>query len=173
MRRYYCPYMCYKVSAIVKNKGVWIMLNCFEVADYFLAKAGVQADEETGDLISNLKLQKLVYYAQGFHLALHDKPLFEERIEAWMHGPVVPDLYHEYKHFGAEGIPGPQIDLTKYDADTRELLDEVYTVFGQYSAWKLRNMTHEEKPWIDAAPLAAIITHEAMRDYFKTLVVGE
>jgi uncharacterized phage-associated protein len=50
------------------------MLNCDEVAKYFLA----QADEDAGDLISNLKLQKLVYYAQGFHLALYDIPLFPE-----------------------------------------------------------------------------------------------
>jgi uncharacterized phage-associated protein len=50
------------------------MLNCDDVAKYFLA----QASEDAGDLISNLKLQKLVYYAQGFHLALYDTPLFPE-----------------------------------------------------------------------------------------------
>ena len=66
------------------------MLTCYDIAKYFLA----QADEEIGDLISNLKLQKLVYYAQGFYLALHDEALFPEDIEAWTHGPVVPVLYH-------------------------------------------------------------------------------
>ena len=61
-------------------------LSCYDVAQYFLAKA----DEDAGDLMSNLKLQKLVYYAQGFALVLLEKPLFPERIEAWIHGPVVP-----------------------------------------------------------------------------------
>ena len=54
-------------------------LSCYDVAQYFLA----QMDEDAGDLISNLKLQKLVYYAQGFALALYGRPLFPERIEAW------------------------------------------------------------------------------------------
>ena len=66
-----------------------------QAAKYFLA----QASEDAGDLISNLKLQKLVYYAQGFHLALYDEPLFLEAIEAWTHGPVVPDLYRHYKKY--------------------------------------------------------------------------
>ncbi len=69
------------------------MLSCYDVAQYFLAKA----DEDAGDLMSNLKLQKLMYYAQGFSLALCNKPLFPERIEAWIHGPVISALYHEYK----------------------------------------------------------------------------
>ena len=60
------------------------MLSCHDVAKYFLALT----DEDAGDLISNLKLQKLVYYAQGFHLALFDTPMFGEPIEAWTHVPL-------------------------------------------------------------------------------------
>jgi uncharacterized phage-associated protein len=60
-----------------------------QVAEFFLAKT----DEDEGDLISNLKLQKLCYYAQGLALAVRDQPLFPEPIEAWLHGPVVPTLY--------------------------------------------------------------------------------
>ena len=105
------------------------MLSCYDVAQYFLAKA----DEDAGDLMSNLKLQKLVYYAQGFALVLWDKSLFPERIEAWIHGPVVPALYREYKSYGAEAIPSPrELDFSKYDQETRDLLDEVYAVV-QYS----------------------------------------
>jgi uncharacterized phage-associated protein len=141
------------------------MLSCHDVAKYLLCLV----DEEAGDLISNLKLQKLVYYAQGFYLAMYDIPLFLESIEAWTHGPVVPDLYHEYKQYGSGPIPQPDnIDLSKYDDNTRKLMDEVYSVFGQFSAWKLRNMTHEEPPWKDASDTAGEITHEAMREYFKT-----
>lgn len=146
------------------------MMNVGKVADYFLAKA----DDSVGDGISNLKLQKLVYYAQGYHLALHGTPLFPERIEAWEHGPVVPALYHQYRHWGSGHIPAPSgFDPDGYDPAAAELLDEVYDVFGQYSAWKLRNMTHEDRPWINAyqsGDRSRVITHAALREYFRDYV---
>ena len=142
------------------------MLTCYDVADYFLA----QMNDDAGDLISNLKLQKLVYYAQGFHLALFGEPLFNEQIEAWTHGPVVPCLYHKYKEHGQGAIPVPSsLDFDKFGAETREFLDEVYSVFGQFSAWKLRNMTHEEPPWRDAGQ-GGTISLESMQNYFKTQI---
>ncbi|MFM6174756.1 MAG: Panacea domain-containing protein [Sphaerospermopsis kisseleviana] len=76
-----------------------MLLTCFEVAKYFIRLA-----HETGSFISNLKLQKLVYYAQAWHLALFEQPLFNEDFEAWIHGPVVPELYHYYKKFGWRNI---------------------------------------------------------------------
>ncbi|WP_208932366.1 Panacea domain-containing protein [[Haemophilus] ducreyi] len=60
--------------------------------NYFLSQCN---SEENGDLISNLKIQKLVYYAQGFSLAINNKPLFSEKIQAWTHGPVTPELYNK------------------------------------------------------------------------------
>jgi Uncharacterized phage-associated protein len=62
------------------------------------------SNPDVGDIISNLKLQKLLYYVQGFALAMYDKPLFDEDIEAWMYGPVVPCVYQEYKEFGSGAI---------------------------------------------------------------------
>ena len=122
------------------------MHSCFDVAKYFLA----QSSEDAGDLISNLKLQKLVYYAQGFSLALHDEPLFAESIEAWMHGPVVRELYLEYKTCGAAAIPAPaDFDPNIFSKKELQLLSDVYSVYGQYSAWKLRELTHSEAPWKD------------------------
>lgn len=138
-----------------------------DVAKYFLTLN----DEEVGELISNLKLQKLVYYAQGFYLAIEDEPLFNESIEAWAHGPVIPNLYHNYKTYESGPIPCPKdFDSDMLDSDIKNLLDEVYSVFGQYSAWKLRNMTHEEPPWVEAWAGNKIITQESMREYFKTLL---
>lgn len=140
------------------------MLNCHDVAAYFLYLAG----QEDGELISNLKLQKLAYYAQGFHLALNGIPLFPEDIEAWQHGPVVPALYHAYKQHGSGPIPiVTELSLAKYSIGVQELLDEVYEVYGQFSAWKLRNMTHEERPWIDAQKLGGSISPAAMQEFFK------
>ncbi len=140
------------------------MLTCKDVAEYFLSLQ----DEDAGDLISNLKLQKLVYYAQGCHLALYDEPLFEDRIEAWLHGPVVPSLYREYKTYGAAPIPNPgDTDCSKFDDEEREFLDEVYHVYGQFSAWKLKNMTHEDGPWRVASENQEAISNRSMKAYFK------
>lgn len=144
------------------------MVSVYDVARYFLSLV----DEEAGDFLSNLKLQKLVYYAQGFNLALFNRPLFSDEIEAWRHGPVVPELYRAYKSFGSGAIPHPtDFDPDIFDKDTCELLDEVYQVYGQYSAWRLRDMTHEETPWVesfDPYGFRNVIEHEAMRNYFRT-----
>lgn len=141
-------------------------LTALNVANYLLALQ----DEDCGDTISNLKLQKLLYYAQGFHLALTGVPLFNEPIEAWTHGPVVPVVYREFSRFGSGALPRPlDLDFSIYSAETRELLDEVHQVFGQFEAWKLRNMTHEEPPWRDATP-GAVISHQALLQYFSTQI---
>lgn len=141
-------------------------LTCFDIADYFLSLV----DEDSGDFISNLKLQKLVYYAQGFSLAIHDRPLFGDTIEAWALGPVIPELYRKYKDHGANSIPVPtELNMSKFDEDTTNLLNEVYAVFGQYSAWKLSEMTHREPPWVDAVGKPDnTITHESLKSYFET-----
>lgn len=147
------------------------MPTAHDVAKYFLAKC----DPEDGDEMSNLKVQKLVYYAQGFHLAVMGEPLFPEDIYAWAHGPVVPDLYQAFKENGSDHIPAP----TDFDPEgvftpeQRELLDEVYESYGQFSAWKLRNMTHAEAPWkdADARGYSLVITHDALRTFFLTRLV--
>jgi uncharacterized phage-associated protein len=156
------------VSILQRTFGKKESVTALDVAGYFLA----QKDEDAGELISNLKIQKLLYYAQGYHLAIYNKPLFHDDIEAWTHGPVVPEVYHRFKSFGDGDIPRPEsLNFDKFDAQTREFLDEIYNVMGQFSAWKLRNMTHREPPWRDTFESGEkIISHKALRDYFKTLV---
>ena len=145
------------------------MANVSNVANYFLSKT---IDEEDSK-ITNLKLQKLLYYAQGFHLALFEKELFNEPIEAWMHGPVSPDAYQLFKKFGANIIPCDECN-EKFDEifsqEQIELLDEVYNIFGQFSGWKLRDMTHEEPTWINNKDTANEISKDEMKEYFKTRV---
>jgi uncharacterized phage-associated protein len=137
-----------------------------DVARYFLALQ----DDAAGRDISNLKLQKLCYYAQGFSLAINGRPMFPEPIEAWQHGPVVPSLWRIYnQHRGAPIRRPADLDLRRYARNTRSLLDDVYKVFGQFSAWKLREMTHNEPPWQNT-PQGAVISHEALTAYFKTQV---
>lgn len=140
------------------------MMTARQIADYFLALQ----DDESGDLISNLKLQKLLYFAQGLYLASTGPPLFEEKIFAWKHGPVVPDIYHAFKDYKAGSIPRPiDLDFSVYSDAIKEFLNEIYDVFGQFSAWKLRNMSHETLPYKIAEEDSEEITHDSMRDYFK------
>lgn len=139
------------------------MLSCHDVARYFLTKV----DSDVGDLVSNLNLQKLVYYAQGLHLAIYDESLFPESIEAWQYGPVAPALYQAYKEYGSGAIERPlDVDFSLYDERTRSFLDEVYSFFGQFSAIKLANMTHEEDPW-KKAPTNGVINLQSMKEYFR------
>jgi len=118
-----------------------------DIARYFLAKT----DPDVGELISNLKLQKLCYYAQGLALAARGRAIFDEPIEAWLHGPVVPFIYQMYKDYGKNAIaPVNDLDLSIYNPEDRMILDDVFDYYGQYSAWRLRQMTHEEAPWRNA-----------------------
>lgn len=135
-----------------------------EVAAYFISLV----DEENGDFLTNLKIQKLLYYAQGFSLALFRAPLFDEPIVAWNLGPVVVEVYDEFKQYGADRVPLPEdFDIEKYDEDTKELLNEVYEVYGQFSPSALVEMTHNEPPW-RRTKIKNEIPLKAMQDYFAT-----
>lgn len=149
------------------------MTTAIDAANYLLTLES----ESAGDLISNLKLQKLLYYAQGIHLAMHDKPLFDEAIQAWQHGPVVASVYHRFKEYGAGAIPAPEgFDVERLPEQAREVLDDVHTVYGQFSAWRLREMTHAEPPWRNTYEEGAAnveIPRRAMKEHFKTVLVSE
>lgn len=144
------------------------------IADYFLSSIS----EDKGDTISPLKLQKLVYYAQAWHYTLFDSPLFNERIEAWVNGPVVPSLYTRFagvtKH-SAINISSLNIEDFDFDARTLKLLNEVSQIYGEKSGSYLENLTHSEQPWIKArgiTPPYAIskneITLESMKEFYST-----
>ena len=118
--------------------------------------------------MSNLKLQKLLYYAQGYHLALYRTPLFDERICAWDYGPVIPEVYHAYKKYGRQAIPCPvDIDLSVLTDSARNLIRDIYEEYGQYEASVLMHFTHEEPPWQNTAR-RDVITHELLTAYFST-----
>ena len=147
--------------------GGEVMAKAFDVAEYLLSKADATENDMT-----HMKLQKLLYYCQGFSLALLGHPLFPEVIEAWLHGPVVPVVYQAFKHCGK--TPVESSGLGSVDALTSEekgLIDDVYSVYGGYSAAKLRNLTHSETPWLGAEGKADnTITTESMRTFFPALL---
>lgn len=139
--------------------------NAVAVAEYLLAhqKPGTQP-------ISHLKLQKLCYWAQGVHLALYGEPLFYNPIRAWAHGPVVPEIYHKYKSHVWASIAIPDVDDREFTVRERHVLDLVIKVWGVQQADVLRNMTHDEAPWIEAREGNEAITQSMLREFFKPRV---
>lgn len=141
-----------------------------DIAKKLIFKA--QNDEPNGgERLTNLKLQKLLYYQQGFHLAFFGKPLFAENVEAWMYGPVVPVVYDEYSSYGSSALPevSNPISLTE---EEEGLFNEVYDAYREFSAIGLMNRTHSERPWIDALPhdKGTVISQESMKAYFITQI---
>lgn len=110
-----------------------------------------------------------MYYAQGYFLAKKDTPLFNEDFLAWEHGPVIREIYDEYKTNGASGIRYDKDFNVIIDEETERILEEVYEKYGQYTAWKLRNMTHEEMPW-KTTPRNEVIKKEIIRNFFRTKI---
>lgn len=116
------------------------MADVFDVAQYILTKCG---------RMTTWKLQKLVYYSQAWSLVWDDAPLFEERIEAWTNGPVVPDLYECHKgQFVVSNIANGYPEVLKdYE---RETIDAVIESYNAKSSNWLSELTHREAPWLDA-----------------------
>ena len=119
--------------------------SALDVAKWFINVA----DRESGDLISHLKVQKLLYYAQGWHLHFFGDPLFEEDFQAWAHGPVVPAVYQHFRSHGFNPIPEQPV-TRKIVGDAVDLLGVVNEKYGIFSAKKLERMTHDEAPWKEA-----------------------
>ena len=118
--------------------------NAKGIAGYFIWKA-----QREGEAITNKKLQKLLYYAQAWSLVLHDKRLFGEKIEAWVHGPAVRDVYFEFKKFGFGPITKniSATEIAGISADTKKFLDQVWSVYGKRDAAYLEYLSHSEMPW--------------------------
>lgn len=128
-----------------------------------------RVDVEHGDTISNLKLQKLLYYVQGFHLASFGHALFEEDMIAWTYGPVVPEVYDAYKKYrhrdiNTEGI----VDDVELQPQEAALFDKVYLEYSRYSAVALMQMTHTAGPWLNHN-VGEVLPKDEIRSYFLTL----
>ncbi len=128
-----------------------------------------------GDPITNLKLQKLLYYAQGWFLALHGRQLFPEPLRAWVRGPAEHGVWKAFSEYRWRPITR---DIRKPNLSdlAREHLEEVIEVYGDYSAYTLERMTHGEDPWRRArgdmpskAPSTRIISQDDLRVYFSKL----
>jgi uncharacterized phage-associated protein len=149
-----------RIAISVHERGTAIV-TAKEVARYFVAKQ----DRRAGDSMTMLKLQKLLYYAQGLHLAIYGTPLFNESVRAWKLGPVVREVWDAYPS-GRGGQPIPQGSVPTLPDDVVRVLEQVQAAYGQYSAWRLAQMTHQESPWKETRQ-SATIPQDAMHQYFK------
>lgn len=141
------------------------------IADWFIA----WADAQDAD-VSNLKLQKLLYYAQGHFLGSTGAPLFTDDLRAWAHGPVIPSIYHRFKQYGGSPIDAEvaipeNFDWSEYQ-DVQQHLANIWATYGEYSAWALRNRTHREAPWRqawDSDTAGAVIPRRSLQTFFEPL----
>jgi len=149
------------------------------VANYLLDQADLR-----GILISNMALNKILYFSQGWYLSTQKKPLFLQEFEAWKNGPVSPVIYQQFKEWGAGAIKSraKSIDLAaggmrtaKYSLSEaeREHLDKMLEFYGHKSAALLSHMSHEEgAPWDmvrkSDAHLGMKIPNSAIQEFFDS-----
>lgn len=133
-------YFCYTMIDMTNDQKI----TALAVAQYF-----VWLSNKEGKPVTNKKLQKLIYYAQAWSLALMDKKIFEDKIEAWVHGPAVRSVYGKYKMCGfnpiCEEISSDEID--KIPEVVQNLLNDVWKVYGKYDGEYLELLSHSEDPW--------------------------
>ena len=137
------------------------------VADAILAKAA-----KKGQLMSNLKLQKLLYYVQGYHLARMGTPAFSDLVKAWAHGPVVPVVYHRFKKYSWHEIDQVP-EMPAIPDNLSKVIDAVLRRYLGFSSVELEELTHAESPWIGArgghsvgAPISPTIPNTKLKQFF-------
>jgi uncharacterized phage-associated protein len=165
------------------------------IANYFLTVAA-----EHNEALTPMKIQKLVYFANGWHLAIKGEPLINEQVEAWKFGPVIPSLYAEFREFGNQPITkkaehfvtehldrfkvrfhrsAPNIDDVPEQAEfIKAFLDRIWETYGGYSAIQLSNETHKPgSPWDKVSkhyggsiPRRTDIPAKVMEEYFRLLM---
>ncbi|PIE92719.1 hypothetical protein CO726_25060 [Bacillus fungorum] len=134
----------------IPSEIVWEEASIEEVEAFFIIK-GQELDDEDDDLrVSPLKLQKLMYYAQGWTFAYTSCNLFRDDFQAWVHGPVVPDLYFKYKEYGSKRIDkdlGTKIENLRLTFEQLQILHWVWNKYSKFEAKFLEDLTHMEFPW--------------------------
>ncbi len=145
-------------------------LKALQIADYLILKS-----KDNGEALTNKRLQKLLYYIQAWHLAINNQPIFEDKIEAWIHGPAIRVVYEEYKNFIANPIDKvTNIKVAdELGSENIEFIERVLSAYSKYDTPTLEYMTHAEDPWqIARKGLEANessnneITQESMKTYY-------
>lgn len=148
------------------------------VANAFIEKASLG---EVPDL-TPMKLQKLLFFAQSWHLKLYNAPLIDDFFSKWKYGPVIPSLYHEVKNYGSQPITsliGVVINangsyavatpkLPQNDTRTRALIEKICSVYGPLRGTQLSHLTHQPgTAWSEAESLNDVIPNELLKTTIK------
>ena len=144
------------------------MANVFDVARCITERTGA---------VSAMKLQKLMYYAQAWHLVWEEDPLFDNDFQAWANGPVLPILYKKHQGmFKVDASLFAENNSSQLTAPERQTIEKVLSFYGDKTAQWLSNLTHAEAPWLDArgpTPIGekseVVITQAAMAEYYGSL----
>lgn len=144
------------------------MASALDVARYITDKLGE---------VSAMKLQKLVYYAQAWHMVWFERELFPDDFQAWANGPVVRSLYGIHrKQFLVNSVTFAEGDVSTLSPEQRNAIDKVLGFYGDKTAQWLSSLTHQEKPWKEARvgipdgePCEAIIEKSEMHAYYSSL----
>ncbi len=155
-------------------------MKAYEISRWFLLRNNVEVLDNNANLLTNLKIQKLLYYAQGIYLAFMDEKLFDDDIVALEKGPVVTTVYNSYKQSGIkindeinfiyqdeDKIISNKIDNMKY---AYNVLETVFQTYIQFSGEELSEMTHHERPWKET-PQGDVININLIKEYFETEVL--
>ena len=147
-----------------------------------IANAFLRIAKEEGKGISNMKIQKLLYFAQGHSMSLLGKELISDNCQAWDYGPVFPSVYHQFKHHGASDVKSeivaeddPHRFEPKLDVTSQKLLRAVWNKYGKLGALRLSELSHVTKgPWSktrrrNAGDYRAVIDKSLIEEYFKSL----
>lgn len=138
------------------------MYSALDIAKYIIAY-----EHSKGREVSNLRLQKLLYFVQAKFFQLYGTPCFSENMEAWDFGPVVVSVYHEYKIFGSLDIMS-HIEAPHISKDATSVINDILDYAAPYPTFQLVDITHDQKPWIDAKAnyFNHTISMKSLRDYF-------
>ncbi len=125
------------------------MYDARQIANWFVERAA-----RDGRRFTIMQLLKLVYISHGWHLEMHASPLINNKIEAWKFGPVIPDVYNTFRRQGVEINAPVQVDNRPIPPHVAHLLDQIYSSYGNLSAQRLSDITHEDgSPWKQATLL--------------------
>jgi uncharacterized phage-associated protein len=166
----FCTKMLFKIKwkrgMLCKKEGNY-MANISDLAHAFLSI----------EPMTNKKLQKLCFYAKAWYLALNDDNLISEDFEAWVHGPVCPSLYHEYKEYRFSKIPLFSGDADSIPEEFTSFAQMVFKAYGDLTGDQLEDVTHIEDPWKNARcglkpweSCSTVITEQDMKDYYRKIL---
>lgn len=150
-----------------------------------IAKEFVNMGISAGDPVTQMKLQKMVFFAQGLHLALHQEPLCGDPFFAWKFGPVIPSIYQQYKKWGSSPIvekpvmaanPANPHSTDLLTSMERETVDYTWEITKNLDGITLSNWSHAaNSPWAQAYEKGenTIISNEIIKEYFEQNLIKQ